>query len=147
MVGKDNRSMRMSVVNVHKKNLVDDGYDDLIDWLKAENHIYIGRDMSFYVPGAIGSIWKNPFRVTNNEKPNIKIKKSKMPNTILSKGKLRSSKKYTLDESLREYRKYIISNASLMSQLHTLKGRVLGCWCKPNKCHGDVLLDLINTYC
>ena len=22
-----------------------------------------------------------------------------------------------------------------------------GCWCKPNKCHGDVLLKLYNEFC
>jgi hypothetical protein len=31
----------------------------------------------------------------------------------------------------------------LMTQLATeLKGKVLGCWCKPDACHGDVLAEL-----
>lgn len=25
-----------------------------------------------------------------------------------------------------------------------LKGKVLGCWCKPKPCHGDVLLEIAN---
>jgi hypothetical protein len=25
-----------------------------------------------------------------------------------------------------------------------LKGKVLGCWCKPKACHGDVLADFVN---
>lgn len=25
-----------------------------------------------------------------------------------------------------------------------LKGKVLGCWCSPLECHGDVLLKLVN---
>jgi len=30
-----------------------------------------------------------------------------------------------------------------MSQLHTLKGMKLGCFCAPMSCHGDVLVKLI----
>ena len=26
-----------------------------------------------------------------------------------------------------------------------LAGKVLGCWCKPHKCHGDVLLKFLNN--
>jgi hypothetical protein len=29
-----------------------------------------------------------------------------------------------------------------MNQLHELKDKTLGCWCKPEKCHGDVLAAL-----
>lgn len=31
----------------------------------------------------------------------------------------------------------------ILANLHTLKGKVLGCWCKPLACHGDVLIMLI----
>jgi hypothetical protein len=31
-----------------------------------------------------------------------------------------------------------------MNQLIKLKGKNLGCWCKPDKCHGDILLEIIN---
>lgn len=27
---------------------------------------------------------------------------------------------------------------------HELRGKVLGCWCAPKACHGDVLLELAN---
>lgn len=37
-----------------------------------------------------------------------------------------------------EQRKWILDN------LHTLKGKTLGCWCKPQSCHGDVLIELAN---
>ena len=32
----------------------------------------------------------------------------------------------------------------LMKRLTELKGKTLGCWCKPNPCHGDVLVRLVN---
>jgi hypothetical protein len=46
-------------------------------------------------------------------------------------------------EVIRKYREYILSNDELLKDLHELKGKTLGCWCKPSSCHGDVLVDLI----
>lgn len=37
-----------------------------------------------------------------------------------------------------EQRQWILAN------LHTLKGKILGCWCKPKSCHGDILFELSN---
>lgn len=31
-----------------------------------------------------------------------------------------------------------------MRSLHELDGKILGCFCKPDKCHGDVLIKLLN---
>jgi hypothetical protein len=30
-----------------------------------------------------------------------------------------------------------------LGRLHELKGKKLGCWCKPQACHGDILTKLI----
>ena len=51
------------VINVKVKFLKQEGYHSLEEWLKNENHAYIGRDMTHYVPGAKGSKWANPFKV------------------------------------------------------------------------------------
>lgn len=55
-------------------------------------------------------------------------------------------KKYGLEESLRLYRLHL--NGLLKSNpnywvgaLLFLHGKVLGCWCKPNACHGDILKE------
>ena len=29
-------------------------------------------------------------------------------------------------------------------ELKKLKNKVLGCWCKPDKCHGDILIKILN---
>jgi len=50
----------------------------------------------------------------------------------------------TRKEVLEKYEKYILGNEKLMNDLHELEGKVLGCWCKPRACHGDVLMKLIN---
>ncbi|MFZ0860134.1 MAG: DUF4326 domain-containing protein [Candidatus Sulfotelmatobacter sp.] len=49
---------------------------------------------------------------------------------------------------LEKYEAYVRSRPDLMAQLHTLKGKALGCWCKDKHgrgkaCHGDVLVKLI----
>jgi hypothetical protein len=33
----------------------------------------------------------------------------------------------------------------LLHDLHELKGKILGCWCSPKSCHGDVLSELANN--
>lgn len=50
----------------------------------------------------------------------------------------------TRKQVIQLYREYILSNKELMSSLGELKGKRLGCWCKPLPCHGDVLDELAN---
>lgn len=48
---------------------------------------------------------------------------------------------------LDEYEKYVRNNKCLMAMLPTLRGKVLGCWHRPNElheCHGSVLLKLLD---
>jgi len=63
-----------------------------------------------------GSIWGNPFRITT---------------------------KKNREDVIAEYEVYVRQNKNLMSQLNTLKGMKLGCFCAPMSCHGDVLVKLI----
>lgn len=49
----------------------------------------------------------------------------------------------TRAEVIEKYRSWILSQPDLLSQLGELKGKVLGCWCSPLPCHGDVLIELI----
>lgn len=105
----------MKVVNVKKKYL-NKKYANLEEWLKNPKHIYIGRNMSFYVPGANKSKWSNPFKL-NKEKSNI-------------------------DEVLELYEQHIRNTPELWNSLNELKNKRLGCWCKPDKCHGDILIKL-----
>lgn len=46
-------------------------------------------------------------------------------------------------EVIEKYREWVQEQPYLMDKLHTLKGKTLGCWCKPKACHGDVLVELI----
>lgn len=49
------------------------------------------------------------------------------------------------DEVIEKYREWIQTQPHLMSSLHELKGKTLGCWCSPKACHGDVLLELAES--
>jgi len=62
------------------------------------------------------SKWGNPFRITKN---------------------------CSREECLKKYKEYILNNPKLLSELIELKGKVLGCSCKPMPCHGDILIELI----
>ena len=51
---------------------------------------------------------------------------------------------YNAVQTLPQYEKHIRSSPKLMAALPELIGKVLGCWCKPEPCHGDVLVKLVN---
>eukprot|EP00287_Rhodomonas_sp_CCMP768_P028793 CAMPEP_0202839628 /NCGR_PEP_ID=MMETSP1389-20130828/53247_1 /ASSEMBLY_ACC=CAM_ASM_000865 /TAXON_ID=302021 /ORGANISM="Rhodomonas sp., Strain CCMP768" /LENGTH=267 /DNA_ID=CAMNT_0049516125 /DNA_START=11 /DNA_END=813 /DNA_ORIENTATION=+ len=105
----------MSVCNIRKAALNQRGYRDLLHWREDPSNVYIGRDMSHYVPGANGSKWANPFPV----------------------------KTHGRDGCLDKYKKYIEESPLLLSALPELEGKNLGCWCHPEPCHGHVLRTLL----
>jgi hypothetical protein len=101
------------VVNIKKSHLIKAGYKNFNDWSTNPNHIYIGRNMNFYVPGTFQSKWHNPYKSTKH------------------------------DNCIELYEKYIF-DSGLINDIEELDGKVLGCWCKPDNCHGDILLKLLN---
>lgn len=105
------------VVNVKKAELKKLGFGSLQEWQNASpDHVYIGRNMSHYVPGAVGSKWANPFKVD----------------------------KYGREGCLKQYEEYVRSTPALINSIDELRGKVLGCWCAPEPCHGHVLIKLID---
>lgn len=46
------------------------------------------------------------------------------------------------DEAVAAYRSWLLTQPDLMAALPELKNKTLGCWCKPHRCHGDVLAEL-----
>jgi hypothetical protein len=47
-------------------------------------------------------------------------------------------------EIIAKYRTWLADQPELLASLHELRGRDLVCWCAPEPCHGDVLLELAN---
>ncbi len=50
----------------------------------------------------------------------------------------------TREEVIRKYEAWVKTQPALMAALGELRGKVLGCWCAPLACHGDVLAKLAN---
>jgi len=48
-------------------------------------------------------------------------------------------------EVIEKYRKWIVKQPDLMAEIPRLRGKVLGCHCKPLACHGDVLAEMANA--
>ena len=49
----------------------------------------------------------------------------------------------TREETIIKYEEYLLSRPDLMAALPELKQKVLGCWCKPKACHGDILVKYV----
>lgn len=58
-------------------------------------------------------------------------------------GTLAQFKVATREEAVSKYKEYLIHRPELLQSLHELKGKVLGCWCAPQACHGDILIELL----
>jgi hypothetical protein len=50
----------------------------------------------------------------------------------------------TRQEVVQKYKDYILSNESLLAQIHEIRAKDLICFCAPLQCHGDVLIELAN---
>ncbi len=46
------------------------------------------------------------------------------------------------DQVIEKYKAWLHTQPRLLAALPELRGKVLGCWCKPLACHGDVLAAL-----
>ena len=47
------------------------------------------------------------------------------------------------DQCIELYRRWLGTRPDIVAQLGELKGKILGCYCKPQPCHGDVLVALL----
>ena len=86
---------------------------------KDAHDVYIGRP----------SIWGNPY-------------------THLANAHLAEFKVATREEAISKYRIWLTdkvhSDPIFREELLKLDGKTLGCWCKPQSCHGDVIVEIIN---
>jgi len=65
-----------------------------------------------------GSKWGNPFPMVNNNR----------------------------DEVCDRYANWFFGQPHLVSSLHELVGKRIGCYCKPKRCHGDFLVRQVRKY-
>jgi hypothetical protein len=49
-------------------------------------------------------------------------------------------------EAIARFREWFLSQPELVARARReLRGKVLGCWCKPAACHGDVIAEIIDS--
>lgn len=75
--------------------------------------VYIGRMNPGR--GLAQSIWANPFAIDGQT---------------------------TRNQAIELFREHLENRPDLLARIHELKGKRLGCWCKPKACHGDILARL-----
>ena len=91
-------------------NLRANGYSCLANWLKEPTNVYIGRDMTHFIHGAVEYKWHNPFNI----------------------------KDYGLTKSIERYEEYIRQTSELMQAIPELAGLNLGRWCIKGVCHSQI---------
>jgi hypothetical protein len=87
----------------------------VVHFRKDPYDVYIGR----------GSKWGNPFTHKDGTIAQFKVSNRK--------------------EAVEKYEEWIKTQPHLMENLQELKGKTLGCWCKPQSCHGDILKKLVDS--
>jgi uncharacterized protein DUF4326 len=54
------------------------------------------------------------------------------------------AKKYGRTQVINLYRSYLLQKPDPLARLPGLRAHVLGCWCYPQPCHGDVIIEFIH---
>ena len=116
----------MSVVNCSVK-YIRPKYNNLKEWMEDDNNIYVGRANVVFINKErypkISSKFYNPFKI---------------------------GKDGTREEVINKYKHYIIDKLDndilLQKELIEMKDKNIGCWCYPEICHGNILLELIDKY-
>lgn len=72
--------------------------------------------------------------------PERGIRSSKWGNPFV----LRNDTDAERERVISEYREWLVAQPELMGSLEELRGKRLGCWCAPKRCHGDVLVELLS---
>lgn len=83
---------------------------------KAPYDVYIGR------PGP----WGNPFSHQAGTLANFRVA--------------------SREEAIQRYEAWLLAQPDLVARVkRELRGKILGCWCAPKACHGDVLVRVANS--
>ncbi|MGW3846899.1 DUF4326 domain-containing protein [Streptomyces fagopyri] len=48
---------------------------------------------------------------------------------------------HTRDQAIDLYREHLLKRPDLLALIPELRGRTLACWCAPEACHADVLVE------
>ena len=118
-----------SVCNVKVKH-IRPRYENLKKWMEDPNNVYIGRKGVVCIDGKRfpehDSPFANPFKIKDT-----------------TEGMSEEEAKEDVIERYRTYIKDKIDSKEV--DLEQLRGKNCGCWCRPLRCHGEVLLELLHN--
>lgn len=84
--------------------------------------VYIGRPRPWE---GLTSVWGNPFSHRPDTSARFRVD--------------------TVEEAIACYEEWLRQDPVLLDKARNeLRGKVLGCWCKPGPCHGDVIARLVD---
>ncbi len=111
-----------SVVNV-KVQYIRPAYANLKEWMADPENVYVGRAGVVFVDKArfppVASPFANPFKIEEG---------------------------VTREDVIAKYKDWLLSQPELVNRAKLeLRGKTLGCWCKPEACHGDILAEIANS--
>ena len=86
---------------------------DIAQWIQNPKHVYIGR---YCYALRVSSLWGNPFRISAST---------------------------TREQAICKYEAFLTNNYELQNALWQLCNKELGCWCFPEPCHGQVLINAV----
>jgi hypothetical protein len=110
---REENRMNRKLVNIHKINGARPDYD-----------VYIGRQNPWQ--GFSNSIFSNPFKIgVDGNREEV----------------IRCYRRWLEGKQFHGFRQD--KRVAILRELPTLRGKVLGCWCFPDPCHGDVLVALL----
>ena len=107
------------VINVKVAELRKRGYNSFLEWASDPKHVYVGRNMTVYVPGTVASPLANPY----------------------------SAKQFGRRECVEKYIELLKRSPDMIEKIRQMKQAgvtEIGCWCAPELCHGDIIAALIN---
>lgn len=114
---------KTKIVNVKKKFIEKDGFNNLEEWCENKNNIYIGRKGIVFInkkryPNN-NSFWCNPYKIKDDSREEVIIK----------------YKLHLLE---------LLQTKKIRKDFLSLQGKTLGCWCKPEDCHGDIIIEILD---
>jgi Schitoviridae RNA polymerase len=73
----------------------------------------------------------------------IRLHPQKYPQTKWGNPYAKYLKRLGRDKVVTMYKEYVMSKPESLKLISSeLKGKTLGCWCKPLPCHGDILAEI-----
>ena len=111
--GQSGKPDEMTEDQIRRLNLAKQGYSQVANISTDSALTRAAQEAGIYCQIDRKSIWGNPFILGDDGNRKTVI---------------------------RSYSDYLENKPSLRRKKHLLRGRILGCWCYPEPCHGSVLI-------